>query len=66
MLTEIAPGVDLEKDILGNMDFKPIISPDLKRMPPGIFRPVWGDLKYELEADYPRKIELSPKMAVKL
>ena len=30
MLTEIAPGVDLEKDILANMEFVPIISPELK------------------------------------
>ncbi len=58
MLTEIAPGVDLEKDILANMEFKPMVSPDLKLMPAGIFRPVWGELKYELEADYPRQIVL--------
>ena len=38
MLTEIAPGVDLEKDILAQMEFKPIISPDLKEMDPRIFR----------------------------
>ncbi len=60
MLIEMAPGVDLEKDILANMEFKPIISPDLKLMPAGIFRPVWGELKYELEADHPRNILLSP------
>lgn len=39
MLTEIAPGVDLEKDILAQMGFKPIISPDLKTMDPRIFMP---------------------------
>ncbi len=60
MLIEIAPGVDLEKDILANMEFKPIISPDLKLMPAGIFRPVWGELKYELEAGHPRNMLLSP------
>lgn len=32
MLIEIAPGVDLEKDILAHMDFKPLISKDLKPM----------------------------------
>lgn len=37
-LTEIAPGVDLEKDILALMDFKPIISPNLKTMDERIFR----------------------------
>ena len=38
VLTEIAPGVDLEKDILGLMDFAPIISPTLKLMDERIFR----------------------------
>ncbi len=37
-LTEIAPGVDLEKDILAQMEFKPIISADLKEMDSTIFR----------------------------
>jgi propionate CoA-transferase len=32
VLIEIAPGVDLEKDILGQMGFKPIIARDLKIM----------------------------------
>jgi propionate CoA-transferase len=38
VLTEIAPGVDLEKDILAHMDFKPVISPNLKTMDDCIFR----------------------------
>lgn len=36
-LTEIAPGVDLEKDVLGKMDFRPHISPDIKEMDRWIF-----------------------------
>jgi propionate CoA-transferase len=37
MLTEIAPGIDLERDILALMDFEPMISPNLKRMDERIF-----------------------------
>lgn len=37
-LIEIAPGVDLEKDILAHMDFKPIVSDDLKLMDERIFK----------------------------
>jgi propionate CoA-transferase len=37
MLMEIAPGVDMEKDIIEQMEFKPIISPDLKVMDSRIF-----------------------------
>lgn len=36
-LVEIAPGVDLEKDILAQMDFTPVISPDLKLMDTRLF-----------------------------
>ncbi len=38
MVIEIAPGIDLEKDILLKMDFKPIISRRLKTMPARIFK----------------------------
>ena len=38
MLIEIAPGVDLERDILGNMDFIPIIPEKLEIMDERIFR----------------------------
>jgi propionate CoA-transferase len=36
-LIEIAPGIDLERDILQQMDFKPLICDDLKLMDPRIF-----------------------------
>lgn len=44
-LIEIAPGVDLEKDILDNMEFRPIISSELKLMDKKIFE---DDFKLDL------------------
>lgn len=44
-LIEIAPGVDLEKDVLGQMEFKPVISDDLKLMDERLFRPEVMGLK---------------------
>ena len=49
-LIEIAPGIDLEKDILAHMEFKPSIAPDLKLMPEEIFYPEWGKLKQHILA----------------
>ena len=37
-LIEIAPGMDLERDILAHMGFRPIISPNLREMDKRIFR----------------------------
>lgn len=37
-LTEIAPGINMEQDILKNMEFKPLIAKDLKKMDDRIFR----------------------------
>lgn len=37
-LIEIAPGIDLQKDVLDQMDFVPVISPELKVMDERIFR----------------------------
>jgi propionate CoA-transferase len=38
-LTEIAPGVDLERDVLAQMAFTPEVSSSLRRMDDSIFRP---------------------------
>ena len=42
-LIEIAPGVDLKKDVLDLMDFEPLMN-DVKLMPPALFQEVWGQL----------------------
>ena len=44
-LTEVAPGIDIEKDILAQMEFKPRTTPAPKLMDAGIFRAEWGGLK---------------------
>jgi propionate CoA-transferase len=38
-LIEIAPGIDLDKDILAHMDFVPAIAADLRLMNEALFRP---------------------------
>ena len=38
-LIELAPGVDLERDVLAHMAFHPRISPDLRTMDAGLFQP---------------------------
>ena len=46
-LIEIAPGMDLQRDILANMAFMPLISPELREMDPRIF----SDAPMELRGD---------------
>ncbi len=49
-LTEIAPGIDVERDILGRMDFAPVIRQDPVTMDERIFRPGPMDLREALLA----------------
>jgi propionate CoA-transferase len=60
-LTEIAPGVDLERDVLAHMGFKPHIAPDLKAMDARLFRPEPMGLAADLAARPPAK--RSPRLA---
>ena len=45
MITEIAKGVDLEKDILAHMDFRPLIADKIGMMDERLFRPEKMGLK---------------------
>jgi propionate CoA-transferase len=42
-LIEIAPGIDLERDVLAHMAFRPIMR-DVRTMDPKIFEETWGGL----------------------
>ena len=49
-LIEIAPGIDLEKDVLAHMDFRPHIAADLKTMDARLFRAEGMNLRPEILA----------------
>ncbi len=48
-LREIAPGIDLQKDILDQMDFMPIISPEIKLMDARIFSEQLMSIRDEIQ-----------------
>ncbi|WP_238984560.1 acyl CoA:acetate/3-ketoacid CoA transferase [Billgrantia kenyensis] len=50
-LTEIAPGLGVERDILAAMDFVPRIASELREMPAELFQPQWGGLRAHLTRD---------------
>jgi len=47
VLIEVAPGIDVEKDIVANMEFRPIISKKLKAMDARIFAEQPMNLKFK-------------------
>lgn len=49
-LIEIAPGIDLERDIFARMAFRPSVAPDLKTMDARLFRPEPMNLARDLAA----------------
>ena len=38
VLTELAPGVDLERDVIANMGFRPILADRVRTMDPALFK----------------------------
>jgi propionate CoA-transferase len=55
ILTEIAPGIDVERDIFPMMEFKPRVAPELKTMSSDLLHPRWGQLKTILDSNVDRK-----------
>ncbi len=51
-IIEIAPGVDLEKDVMAHMGFRPRVSPQLKRMDRRIFCPEPMNMAADLDAKH--------------
>ena len=49
-LIEIAPGIDVERDVLDRMDFKPLIAANLKTMDARLFKPAPMGLRAMIEA----------------
>jgi propionate CoA-transferase len=50
-LIEVAPGIDIERDILAHMDFKPLMTARPRSMPAEIFQPKWGRLHEVLKSN---------------
>ncbi len=49
-IIEIAPGIDLEQDVIAKMGFRPRVSPQLKRMDRRLFVPEPMNLEADLDA----------------
>jgi len=60
-LIEIAPGLDAERDVVAQMDFRPRIAPDLRVMDARIFEPGNMGLAGDVQRKPPR--HRSPRVA---
>jgi len=54
-LTEVAPGVDVESDVLAHMDFRPKVSPQLRSMDARLFRSEPMNLKADMAGRQARR-----------
>lgn len=51
-LTELAPGIDLQRDVLAHMDFKPVMK-NVRTMDAGLFQAQWGGLAEAMKRTRP-------------
>ncbi len=63
-LIEIAPGIDLEKDVLAHMGFRPRIASDLKRMDKRLFAQAPMNLRHDMDARAAARAEQRLRRAV--
>ena len=52
-LTELAPGIDLEHNVLAQMEFTPVVAEPLAPMPGHLFYEKWGRLRSIITAAAP-------------
>ncbi|MDU0286894.1 fatty acid degradation protein FadX [Staphylococcus pseudintermedius] len=50
-LIEVAPGLDIEQDIIAQMGFTPKISPQLKEVDPAMYQAKWGQLRQTIQSN---------------
>lgn len=62
-LIEIAPGIDLQRDILAHMAFTPAIAPDLRLMDARLFRPEPMTLISDIEKNRNRAVATGARRA---
>ena len=55
ILTELAPGIDLERDVLAQMEFTPVVAEPLAPMPGHLFYDKWGKLRSIITAAAPAR-----------
>jgi propionate CoA-transferase len=53
-LVEVAPGIDVRRDLLAHMDFEPRVAPDCREMDPRLFRPEAMNLARDIAAKSPQ------------
>jgi propionate CoA-transferase len=57
-VVELAPGVDLQRDVLDRSEFPLLVDQDLRTMPGWIFLPETGGLQLGVQAAHPRLVGL--------
>lgn len=60
VLIEIAPGIDLDRDILQQMEFEPIIATEMKIMDPRLFKPekmnILAEIQQKPQLNLPKRL----------